>query len=204
MKCKYCEAEIRQEVCPPKVEGDVVQVVWVDHTEGDTCEHWDGEQGMHDPEPDEIPGNAPELIGLFDQGDKFETDPAVLFLTEHGQKCIDEWSMRFGWGDPVPTEFVGAPIYKALKRIDRMTRPWAPTRVEAPTVGRVLGNGALVVLVRSLPYLADGAAPGCIVLCRFRDEYVTWFYNEQDLGCHYGFYCGDDLHAAVLNFLERT
>ena len=199
MKCVYCRAEIRQE----HVEGH--EPVWVDHTEGDTCEHWDYEQGLHKPEPAEVPEGAPELVGLFDQGDKFESDPDVYYLTALGRKCWNEWTDDNDWGATVPDEFLGDSLYDVLARFDRMQRQWAAARPESPEIGRVFDSGAHVLLVRPLPYEPDGAlAPGCIVLCRFRTEYVTWFFNEQDQGCHHGNYHGDDLHAATLNFLERA
>lgn len=198
MLCKYCQVRIREEVV-----GD--ESVWIDETEGDACEDWYGAPCGHRPEPDELSDNTPEYVGLFDQGEKWEVDPNVRRLTLHGRKNWDDWALLVDWDVRPPEEFVGEHIYKALKRFDRMTRPWAPTRTAAPVPGRVLDNGATVLLTRSLPYDPEGTtAPGCIVLCCFRSEYVTWFFNEQDLGCHHGSYHGEDLQAALLNFLERS
>lgn len=53
------------------------------------------------------------------------------------------------------------------------------------------------ILVEASPVFGDGIqAPGYIVLCNTRQEqYATYFFNEQDGGCHSGSYHDSEAQA---------
>lgn len=85
----------------------------------------------------------------------------------------------------------------------------AERRIETPLPGNVLlSNGALVLLCKPLPHVPGGGkSPVSIVLCRVRStpcQYVTWVFDESTGGCTSGTYHGDDLSAAVENWLVRS
>ena len=86
--------------------------------------------------------------------------------------------------------------------------PGVEPRPTSPEALRNLDdNGAFVLLVKPLAYVADsGLQPCSIILCRFRDEYVTWQYGEYDKGCNWGHYFPHTVEGALdacIDFLAR-